>query len=125
MTITQLVAALVVSATPAAAAHAQTSPRSDSARTFTDTATAGTIALAIALGQVSFNTPVAVARGVTSRSAAPFPSKSSAEVRSSKTMMTVGVAALITGAVIGGKPGTVFMVGGGVVGLVGLYKYLQ
>jgi hypothetical protein len=121
MTITQLVAALVVSATPAAAAHAQTSPRSDSARTFTDTATAGTIAL----GQVSFNTPVAVARGVTSRSAAPFPSKSSAEVRSSKTMMTVGVAALITGAVIGGKPGTVFMVGGGVVGLVGLYKYLQ
>ncbi len=42
-----------------------------------------------------------------------------------KAMMVVGVAALLAGAVIGGTPGTVIMIGGAVVGLVGLYDYLQ
>ena len=40
-------------------------------------------------------------------------------------MMIVGGAALIVGAVIGDTPGTIIMVGGAVVGLVGLYQYLQ
>ena len=43
----------------------------------------------------------------------------------SRAMMIVGVAALITGAIIGGDPGTIVMVGGAVVGLIGLYNYLQ
>lgn len=43
----------------------------------------------------------------------------------SRAMMIVGAAALVTGAIIGGTPGTLIMVGGGVVGLVGLYEYLQ
>jgi hypothetical protein len=40
-------------------------------------------------------------------------------------MMIVGGAALVIGAVIGDTPGTIFMVGGGVIGLVGLFRYLQ
>jgi hypothetical protein len=43
----------------------------------------------------------------------------------SRAMMIVGGAALITGAIIGGDPGTIVMVGGAVVGLIGLYDYLQ
>ena len=42
-----------------------------------------------------------------------------------KAMMVVGVAALVAGAIIGGTAGTVVMVGGAVVGLMGLYNYLQ
>jgi len=40
-------------------------------------------------------------------------------------MMIVGGAALVVGSVIGDDAGTIMMVGGGVVGLVGLYRYLQ
>ena len=43
----------------------------------------------------------------------------------SRAMMIVGVAALIAGAIIGDTPGTIIMVGGTVVGLIGLYEYLQ
>ena len=41
------------------------------------------------------------------------------------TLMIVGGAALVIGAVIGGDAGTIFMVGGGVIGLIGLYRHLQ
>lgn len=43
----------------------------------------------------------------------------------SRAMMIVGGAALIVGAIIGDTPGTIVMVGGAVVGLIGLYDYLQ
>lgn len=43
----------------------------------------------------------------------------------SRAMMIVGGGALLVGAIIGGDPGTVIMVGGVVVGLIGLYNYLQ
>jgi hypothetical protein len=39
-------------------------------------------------------------------------------------LMIVGGAALILGSVIGDDAGAMMMVGGGVVGLVGLYQYL-
>ncbi len=42
-----------------------------------------------------------------------------------RAMMVVGLGALIAGAIIGGTPGTIIMVGGAVIGLVGLYDYLQ
>lgn len=42
-----------------------------------------------------------------------------------RAMMIVGAAALVTGAIIGGQAGTIIMVGGAVIGLVGLYDYLQ
>jgi hypothetical protein len=40
-------------------------------------------------------------------------------------LMVVGGAAIILGAVIGGDAGTLFMIGGAVAGLFGLYQYLQ
>jgi hypothetical protein len=42
-----------------------------------------------------------------------------------QAMMIVGVAGLIAGAIIGGDAGTIVMVGGTVIGLIGLYDYLQ
>ena len=40
-------------------------------------------------------------------------------------LMIVGGAAIVVGALIGGDVGTIFMVGGAVAGLIGLYQYLQ
>jgi hypothetical protein len=48
-----------------------------------------------------------------------------ANLGQSRAMMVVGVAAVIVGAIIGGTPGTLIMVGGALVGLKGLYDYLQ
>jgi len=48
-----------------------------------------------------------------------------ANLGQSQALMVVGGAALIVGAIIGGDPGTVIMVGGAIVGLYGLYQYLQ
>ena len=53
------------------------------------------------------------------------PSASSAGLSQSQALMIVGGAAILVGAVVGGDAGTVFMVSGAVVGLYGLYKYLQ
>ena len=44
---------------------------------------------------------------------------------SNVAMMGVGVAAIIVGSLIGGDSGTIIAVGGGVIGLVGLYRYLR
>lgn len=40
-------------------------------------------------------------------------------------LMVVGGAALIVGSLIDGDTGTIIMVGGGVLGLVGLFQYLR
>jgi hypothetical protein len=40
-------------------------------------------------------------------------------------MMIVGGAVMVAGAVIGGDAGTIVMIGGGVVGIIGLWRYLQ
>ena len=42
-----------------------------------------------------------------------------------KALMIVGASGLIVGGIIGGHSGTVIMVGGAVVGLVGLWNYLK
>lgn len=42
-----------------------------------------------------------------------------------QTLMIVGGAALLAGAIIGGDSGTIVMLGGAGVGLYGLYLYLQ
>jgi hypothetical protein len=46
-------------------------------------------------------------------------------VGSNVALMIVGGAVLIVGAVVGGTAGTIIMVGGGVIGIIGLYRYLQ
>ena len=48
-----------------------------------------------------------------------------ANLGTARAMMVVGVAGLIVGAIIGGTPGTIVMVAGALVGLKGLYDYLQ
>jgi len=40
-------------------------------------------------------------------------------------LMLVGFGALLAGAIIGDDVGTIFMVGGAVIGLYGLYEYLK
>jgi hypothetical protein len=57
--------------------------------------------------------------------AAPFAMRSASEGSHNPAMMIVGGAALIVGAVVGGKAGTIVMIGGGILGLVGLWNYLQ
>ena len=61
----------------------------------------------------------------TARPNQPLVAAKSQHLGQDEAMMVVGVAALITGAIIGGTPGTIVMVGGAVVGLIGLYNYLQ
>lgn len=67
--------------------------------------------------------------GVQSRpiepTARPLMAPTQAGLGQSKAMMIVGGAALIVGAVIGNTAGSLIMVGGAVVGLVGLYEYLR
>jgi hypothetical protein len=43
----------------------------------------------------------------------------------SAAMMIVGGAAMLVGAIIADKPGTILMVSGGVLGLVGLWRYAR
>ena len=45
--------------------------------------------------------------------------------RENVAWMVVGGAALVVGTIIGGDTGTVVMVGGAAVGLIGLYRYLR
>jgi expansin (peptidoglycan-binding protein) len=54
-----------------------------------------------------------------------FRAAESSSSAANKTMMIVGGAGLIVGAVVGGTPGAVVMVGGTVVALVGLWNYLK
>ena len=61
----------------------------------------------------------------TARPLTPTAAPSHANLGQSQAMMVVGAAALITGAIIGGDPGTIIMVGGAIIGLYGLYQYLQ
>jgi hypothetical protein len=56
---------------------------------------------------------------------APYAMRSSSNSPRSSAMMIVGGAAFIVGAVVGGKGGTAVMIGGGILGLVGLWNYLQ
>jgi hypothetical protein len=50
---------------------------------------------------------------------------SSSRSQGSSAMMIVGGAAFITGAVVRGNAGTAVMIGGGILGLVGLWRYMH
>ena len=55
----------------------------------------------------------------------PAPQRGSAGLGQNEALMIVGGAALLVGAVVGGDAGDIFMMGGAIVGLYGLYTYLQ
>lgn len=56
---------------------------------------------------------------------APARSTMPHDVSRDPAMMIVGGAAILVGAVVGGKGGATIAVGGGVLGLVGLWNYLK
>jgi len=60
------------------------------------------------------------------KSPAPLPLEpEDGHMRHSVALMIVGGTILIVGAVVGGQPGTIIMIGGGTVGVIGLIRYLQ
>jgi hypothetical protein len=72
-------------------------------------------------------TPAAISvavRTVVPVDAAPAP-RGNAGLGQNEALMIVGGAAVLVGAIVGGTAGDFFMIGGAVVGLYGLYKYLQ
>ena len=108
--------------------------------------------IAAIAGSVPIVTPIVMPRAVTERAFSPAPSIPAGVTRSNgavgaranavavapyamrssssssprnSAMMVVGGAAFIVGAVVGGKAGTAVMIGGGILGLVGLWNYLQ
>ena len=93
------------SATPVAAVATTTAPTAD---------------VTPSLAPTTSNSAVGVRRATAEAPALPM-----APVDRSPAMMIVGGVALIAGAVIGGTPGTIIMIGGAVIGLFGLWNYLQ
>lgn len=65
-----------------------------------------------------------IARRSLDAAAAPAPMKAAGD-RRDVAWMVVGGAALVVGSMIGGDGGTIIMITGGVIGLVGLMRYLQ
>lgn len=68
---------------------------------------------------------VAVRQPVTKEARAPYAAARRAGYGQPVALMVVGGAALLTGLIIGGGAGTAIAVGGAVVGLYGLYEFLQ
>jgi hypothetical protein len=120
---------LIILAAPAARATAQTAAPSDSVvNIVSDSVAAPAERPAEATsrtGAALTGLRSAVHTKETARALRPNAMATSANLGQARAMMVVGAAALITGAIIGGDPGTVIMVGGAVIGLYGLYQYLQ
>ncbi len=71
-------------------------------------------------------TQAAATVGVRAYTTAPAPVTAPAPATGrNPAMMIVGGVALLVGAVIGGDEGTIIMIGGGVLGLFGLWNYLR
>jgi hypothetical protein len=70
--------------------------------------------------------PAAVQRNVSATPTAGFAfAETHKGLGQSKAMVGVGIAGFVAGALIGGTSGRIIMVGSAVVGLYGLYVYLQ
>jgi len=65
------------------------------------------------------------ARPLASTEARTAPAMAAQGMGPAAALMIVGFGALLVGAIIGGDAGTIFMVGGAIVGLAGLYQYLK
>lgn len=60
------------------------------------------------------------------KSSTPIPDNPEPQhIRHSVALMIVGGTILIVGAVVGGQAGTIIMIGGGTVGVIGLIRYLE
>lgn len=121
----------VVAAAPLGAQSATSNTSTDSLRVAPDTAhaaavaTAPTVSKSVVAGASLVGLRAGVHASETSRPSQPNFQAAHANLGQARAMMVVGVAALVAGAIIGGTPGTIIMVGGAVVGLLGLYDYVQ
>jgi hypothetical protein len=88
---------------------------------------APTTTTAAAVSTASTDGPRINQSGVTrsSVSAAPVAPPQFQTDRSNVAWMVVGGAALVVGSMIGGDAGTIIMITGGVIGLMGLFRYMQ
>ena len=68
-----------------------------------------------------------IAAPVASRASLAFPQGSDDNIGAGRNvaMMGVGLAAIVVGSLIGGDGGTIIAIGGGVIGLIGLFRYLR
>jgi hypothetical protein len=56
---------------------------------------------------------------------AASPSDANVGAGSNVAMMAVGAAGIVVGSMIGGPGGTMIAIGGGVIGLIGLFRYVR
>lgn len=117
-----MLAAAMMVAVPMAAQQASFDSTSSSAAIVAPATTPVPAAVAVA-------GPVMRPAGVIARSqAAPLAVMAppvNGENSQNTALMFVGGAGLIVGALVGGRSGTIVMVGSGILGLVGLFRYLQ
>jgi hypothetical protein len=71
------------------------------------------------VSRVGATAPVAI------RSGLALPQGSDAQVGAGSNVAMMGVGAIVVGSLVGGDGGTIIAIGGGVIGLVGLYRYLR
>ena len=122
---------VVVAALPARAQASDLGTTPDSARVTTDSAGATSEApsRATSAPATAGASMTGLRAGVhlreTSRPSQPNAAPTRVGLGQARAMMVVGGVALVVGAIIGGDPGTIVMVGGAVIGLIGLYDYLQ
>ena len=109
-------ALFLVLGVPTAAAQTITEPSRKALNT-------PTVSLPEHVGPTTSTLSVAVRNSIPA-DAAPAP-RGNAGLGQNEALMIVGGAAILVGAIVGGDAGDFFMIGGAVVGLYGLYKYLQ
>lgn len=117
---TALLALVLAGAALPSSAHAQQSAAADPGITTSGTATATTPA---PLGTLV--TPVDFVRWVPAGALDEAPPQDRVNAGPNIAMMAVGGAALVVGLIIGGDGGLIIATAGGVVGLVGLWRYLK
>ena len=119
-----LAASAPLAAQDAAVAATSTETAAPAVEVMQQPAAQTSVAPAVALGPMNQNLHVGVS-AYAPAAPAPFALPPREHMRTSVVMMIVGGAILVTGAVIGGQAGTIVMIGGGVVGIIGLIRYLQ
>jgi hypothetical protein len=86
---------------------------------------AGSASVAAPAGPTVANATTGIRTSASITSAPTTAPRQDGSVGRNPAMMIVGGVALITGAIIGGNTGTIIMVGGGILGLYGLWQYLK
>jgi hypothetical protein len=117
--------ALAAVLTAASSTQAQNGPSADSSAVVAAVSDSGTTTHASVRSSIDAP-PAAIQRNVSATPSAGFAfAQAHKGLGQSKAMMGVGVAGFVAGALIGGDSGKIIMVGSAVVGLYGLYQYLQ